>query len=457
LPAATRLAGVGVFVVTGLLLFGIGLFMIGDRQMAFAKKFTIYTQFARITGLQPGAIVRVAGAKGGSVTDIAPPGTPSDKFRVQLEITENLHQLVRTDSVASIETEGLVGGTFLAVGTGTDRAPIAPPLSTIAGKEPFGFADLLLQMSDAVTRVNATIDMIQDELGTTLQSIGQTVDNANDLIEAVTKDVTVIASAGARISRDAAEIARAMRNGQGLLGKLLTDDTLYERVTNVAAQAEEIASNARDVIEQARKALNDFQTSNGGMSSNLRQTLDQARAAMTSFSDNMEALKHNFLFRGFFNDRGYFNLAGLSPAQYRSGVLTRDNRRAVARVWLKAALVFEPDPAAPAAERLTVDGRARVDSAVAPFLDRLASGVLVVEGYAMQGTRDEQYVRSRARAEIVREYLIGKFSLDPATTGLMPLGIDAPDSPDNGQWDGVALAAFLERQEPTTGKTTGKK
>src|SRR5919198_3732114 len=124
--ASTRLAGVGVFVLAGLLLFAVALFMIGDRQMAFARKFTIYTQFAKITGLAPGAIVRVAGAKAGTVKEILPPNRPSEKFKVKLEIVEDLHPLVRTDSIASIETEGLVGGTFLAVGTGTDAAPRAP-------------------------------------------------------------------------------------------------------------------------------------------------------------------------------------------------------------------------------------------------------------------------------------------------------------------------------------------
>ena len=52
-------------------LFTVGLFMIGDRQMAFAKKFTIYTEFKKITGLQPGAIVRVSGAKAGAIKQIS--------------------------------------------------------------------------------------------------------------------------------------------------------------------------------------------------------------------------------------------------------------------------------------------------------------------------------------------------------------------------------------------------
>jgi phospholipid/cholesterol/gamma-HCH transport system substrate-binding protein len=81
-------AGVGVFVLGGLLLFAVGLFMVGDRQMAFAKKVTLYTEFKKITGLQPGAVVRVSGAKAGSITQILPPDAPSGKFRVEVEIVD---------------------------------------------------------------------------------------------------------------------------------------------------------------------------------------------------------------------------------------------------------------------------------------------------------------------------------------------------------------------------------
>src|SRR5207247_10570912 len=142
------------------------------------------------------------------------------------------------------------------------------------------------------------------------------------------------------------------------------------------------------------------------------------------------------------------NLASLSPAQYRRGLLTRDNKRTVARVWPTSAVLFELDSGTPRAERLTEGGKMRLDSAIAPFLDRLVSGILVVEGYAQQGTRDEQYVKSRARASMIREYLIGKFQLDPTTTGIMAMGSDAAGSPEYRPRDGAALAAFLDRQVP---------
>ena len=446
-----RLAGVGAFVLGGLVLFTVGLFMIGDRQMAFAKKFTIYTEFKKITGLQPGAIVRVSGAKAGAIKSIAPPNGPGGKFRVELEITEDLHPLVRTDSRATIETEGLVGGSYLGVGTGTEQAAAAPPKSTIPSKEPFEISDLMQQMGDTIAKVNLTIDEMKDDVQRAVVSIGDTVDNANGLITDITDDVQKMAASGGRISEDAARISESLRSGRGTVGKLLNDDELYRRATAVAKQAEQIAADTRQVVERARKAIDELQGNDGPMHSvaaNVKDTMDGARVAMAGFAENMEALKHNFLVRGFFNDRGFFNLSTLSPADYRAGALTRKGARRSVRIWLGAAVLFEADPATPEIERLAEGGKARLDSAMASFLDQVPSAALIVEGYAQSGTKDEQYLKSRLRSSIVRSYLIGRFELDSLLTGMMPLGRDSEGSPNGAPWDGVALAVFQEKTKP---------
>jgi phospholipid/cholesterol/gamma-HCH transport system substrate-binding protein len=430
-----RLAGVGVFVVGGLLLFTIGLFMIGDRQMAFAKKFTVYAEFKKITGLQQGGIVRVAGAKGGSITQILPPKGPSEKFRVKVEITEDLHQLVRTDSLATIETEGLVGGSYLGIGTGTDAAAPVAPNATIAGKEPFDIADLMQQMGDTIKRVNDTFDEMKSEVQGTVLAIGDTVDNTNALIVDVSADLKQMAASGAKLSSDAAQIAEGIRSGKGTIGKLVNDD-------------EEIATSARQVVENANKTLQGFQSKDGpvqGMTTSVKQTMDDARAAVEGLAENMDALKHNFLLRGFFNKRGYFDLAQVSPADYRQGVLTKGSDRRVIRVWRGADVLFEQDPDHPENERLTEAGKAWIDAAIAPYLEHIASGIVIVEGYAQQGTRDEQYLRSRTRASLVRGHLIAKFDLDPQATGAIPLSADSTGSPGKSPWDGVALAVILPK------------
>ena len=74
--ARNRLVAVGAFVVCGVLLFAVGLFMIGDRRMLFSKTFEVYAEFAKIAGLQNGAKVRVAGMDAGEVDEIHVPPRP---------------------------------------------------------------------------------------------------------------------------------------------------------------------------------------------------------------------------------------------------------------------------------------------------------------------------------------------------------------------------------------------
>ena len=444
----TRLAGIGVFVVGSLALFAVALFMIGDRQMAFATKFTVYTEFKKVTGLQPGGIVRISGAKAGTITQILPPAMPNQKFRVKVELTEDLHQLVRTDSVATIETEGLVGGNYLGIGMGTDAARPVEANATISGREPFEIADLMAQMGDSIKKVNDTIDAIKGDVARAVVGVADTADGAKALLAAVSADLKLMAASGARMTRDASEITESVRSGKGSLGKLVNDDELYTRVTGIARQAEEIAKSARQVVENAKTTLEGFQSKDGpvqGMTASVTQTMDDARAAMAGLADNMEAMKHNFLLRGFFKGRGYYDLAEMSPGEYRKGALTNGSDRRLLRVWQRSDALFEPQPDKPASERLTEPGKASVGSAIGPYLENIASGIVMVEGYAQQGTPDEQYLRSQARASIVRDYLVAKFQLDPQATGAIPLSADSPDSPGKAPWDGVAIAVILPK------------
>ena len=367
---------------------------------------------------------------------------------MELEIIEDLHQLVRADSLATIETEGLLGGSYLGVGTGTDAAPPVAPNATIAGKEPFEISDLMRQMGDSIKKVNDTIDEMKADVQRAVVSIADTVENTNALVTDVSDDLKRMASAGAKISSEAAQIAEGIRKGEGTIGKFVKDDELHNRLTAISRQAEEIATNMRRVVENASKTLEGFRSKDGpvqGMAADVKQTMEDVREAVAGLSENMEALKHNFLLRGYFNRRGYYDLAQISPADYRKGALTKGSDRRVVRVWGRADELFEPEPGHPENERLTDAGRVQVDWAIAPYLEHVASGIVIVEGYAQQGTRDEQYLRSRARASIVRDYLIGKFHLDPQATGAMPLSADSTDTPGKLPWDGVALAVILPK------------
>jgi phospholipid/cholesterol/gamma-HCH transport system substrate-binding protein len=146
-----------------------------------------------------------------------------------------------------------------------------------------------------------------------------------------------------------------------------------------------------------------------GVTADLQQTLASARDAMADLADNTEALKRSFFFRGFFNRRGYFDLDDVSVDQYRQGALATNDRR-VMRIWLKWSLLFEKD--AKGQERLSEGGRARLDSAMSQFVRYPRTSPFVLEGYAQSATFDERFLLSRRRAQLVRDYLVGKFALD---------------------------------------------
>lgn len=440
-----RLAAVGGFVIVGLLLFSVGLFFIGDRRMMFTDTFEVHAEFSKVAGLQNGAVVRVAGMNAGEVEAIQLPASPSAKFRVKLRVREDLHQLIRLDSVASIQNDGLVGNKFVQVESGTDQSPQVPPAGTIQSREPFDIADMFARVNETIDLVNTTIKDVKVGVDDALTAVSSTATDAQALIDSIGAEVRSITASSQKVATDLQTIVAGVRQGRGSIGKLVTDDAFYERVKGIAAEAEQAVANLREASETAKSAINDFRGEKGpvrGVVGDLQLSLAAAKETLTDLAENSEALKRSFFFRGFFNRRGYFDLDDVSVEDYRRGALESSDRR-VLRIWVKAAVLFAPD--ATGREQLTDDGRARLDSAMAAFVRYPRNTPFVVEGYAAGATRTEQFVLSRSRAQLVRDYLVGKFGLDAGFVATMPLGLEAAESPSNGEWEGVALAVFVAK------------
>jgi phospholipid/cholesterol/gamma-HCH transport system substrate-binding protein len=442
--ARNRLVYVGAFVVFGVLLFTVGLFMIGSRRMLFDHTFRAFAEFSNINGLQNGAIVRVAGMDAGEVDQIGVPSSPSGRFRVRLRLREDLHPLIRVDSVATIQTDGLVGNKYVQVDAGTDQAAIVPAGGAMQSREPFDLAQMLDRMSQTLDLVTATIVEVRGGLEEALASVTATANSAQDLITDMGSDARAVMASTQKVSADLNAIVAGLRQGRGTVGKLLTDDSFYTSVKKLAAEAEETIANVREASVEAKGAIADLRGDKGplkGMSRDVQQTMSSARDAMADLAENTEALKRSFFFRGFFNKRGYFDLQDVTVQQYREGALeTRDRR--VLRIWVGTPVLFEKNDAGE--ERISQGGKGRLDSAMSQFLKYPRNSPLVVEGYARQPvTRDERFLLSRARANMVRDYLVAKYGLDTNYLATMPLGSEAVGSPDGTNWDGIALAMFV--------------
>jgi phospholipid/cholesterol/gamma-HCH transport system substrate-binding protein len=440
-----KLAAVGAFVIGGLLLFAAGLFLIGDRRMLFTDTIRVYAEFKQVAALDTGAKVRVAGVDAGEVEEIRVPEGPSGRFRVRMRVRSDLRPLIRVDSIALIQNDGLVGNKFVQIQTGTEAAPAVADGGTVQSREPFDIADLMLTMSQTLATVNTMLVEVKSGVDDALGAVTATASDAQGLMKDLGGDVRTILGSADQVSRDLKVIVGNVRAGRGTVGKLVNDEALYASVRSMAADAEKAVATVRQASEDARAAIADLRGQNGpvrGLTGDAQQTLQAAREAMADLAETTEALKRNFFFRGFFNRRGYFDLDDVSVAQYREGALASKDRR-VLRIWLDAGVLFEQD--ANGVERLGEGGKVRLDSAMSQFLRYPHTSPLVVEGYARDVTGDARYLNSRTRAQLVRDYVLGKFKLNPNYVAVMPMGAEAADSPSGRDWNGVALALFVEK------------
>jgi hypothetical protein len=165
----------------------------------------------------------------------------------------------------------------------------------------------------------------------------------------------------------------------------------------------------RETTDVARTAVQDFVSPDGmgpQMSLTIRNTLSSIEEVTQDLAESTEALKRHFLFRGFFQDRGFFDLDTISREAYQEGLLERDHRTAV-RIWLDAAVLFERDR--DGVERLTPDGRGRIDSAMSQLVQHPRDSSLVIEGYAETTSQDTAFLASNDRARLVRDYVLARF------------------------------------------------
>jgi phospholipid/cholesterol/gamma-HCH transport system substrate-binding protein len=454
---ANRSFIVGLFVTAGLALFTVGLFLIGNRHEAFAHHIDFYAEFTDIAGLSKGAKVQVGGMDAGQILAIGIPNSPSSRFRVKLQINENMHGLVRNDSVVTIGTEGVVGNTFVLIRPGTSNAPAAAPGATLPSKEPTEIAELLDQgkgvladVDDTVRNANGLLTTVGGNVNATLNGAKTTISNANDVIVGLKegrgtagmllRDQTLagqVRQTVANVQLASANLGHASMQADGLMSDIASrqfpqkvDDTMVSvksAASNLDASAQQIHQTIAEI------AGPDEQGVTAGI--NIRESLSNANAVTANMADDTEALKHNFFFKGFFKHRGYYNLAHMDPDKYRKDPLFTNSSNS--RAWLPANELFQRDPSGQ--EHLTAEGKALLDSAIAQSGDSILESPIVIEGYWNGEGKADQLAFSRTRAILVRQYVQTHFQLDPGNVGAVSMMNLPPSGLGHPSWDGICI------------------
>jgi phospholipid/cholesterol/gamma-HCH transport system substrate-binding protein len=359
----SRVARLGAFIVATLAILAVGVFIIGSKQYLFTSTYQLKARFDNVAGLDAGADVRVGGVHSGTVRSISLPHQPGEKVTVLVDLDKSTHEIVKRDSVASIETEGLLGNQYLAISFGSAGKPDLRDGDTLASQPP-------LQMSDLLQKMSGILDTSQ-----------QAIRNATGATEHLDS------------------ISAKIDGGRGTVGALVNDRQLYSNLSQTT--------------------------------STLHDTMVHAQAGVADFQENMEALKHNFLLRGYFKSRGYEDSAELA----KNEVERLPQGAPMKEFAYPAKQLFDKRDSAKLRSQKSLD-------AAGKFLaDNQFGCAVVVASAGVGGDTQKDLVLTEARAMVVREYLVDNFGFDDSRLRTFGTGKQTDTASDAG-WGTVRILIY---------------
>jgi len=339
----------GLFVAGGLSLFVLAIFIIGKQKNLFNPVFKLTSTFSNVSGLQVGNNIRFSGINIGTVDNIIIVNDTT--VRVDLMIKSDVWQFIKSDCKVTLGSDGIIGDKLIIISPGSSDAPLAKEgqrLESIQTIEKSAIMarldattanieDISKQVSDIAGKINSgngTLNMlIRDSI--LAGNFNQTIANLNSFSKGLAgsdilmASLKVTASNAEDISHQLALIMNKINKGDGTLGRLIQDSTIAENLNqtimnfkkssqgltgtdSIMAKLNVTAGNTEIVSEQLTKMMYDINNGNGTLgrlirdstfAENLNQTMINLRKSSKGLDENMTAVKHNFIFRGYYKKK----------------------------------------------------------------------------------------------------------------------------------------------------------
>jgi len=310
-PEVKQNLKLGTFVLGGLILFVVSVFFIGKESNIFNKTFVISAIFKNVEGLQKGDNVWLSGVKIGTVksVDIFIEG----KVVVNLSLRDKQNKFIRKDATASIGSDGFIGNKIVVIRPGTSDKMIDHG-DTINSLSPTDTQDII----NIAKEVGENTKSITTDLKAIVAKINRGEGLAGELLTEgpMTKDVRATVSGlkltaqnASKASVDLEGLLDEMKHGKGLLPTVISDTTFAKTFEQAMSNVKLVSQNAAIVarnLEGVSAKMNNTDNAVGVLladtasANKLKQTLRNTESASEKLNENMEALKHNFLFRGYF-------------------------------------------------------------------------------------------------------------------------------------------------------------
>jgi phospholipid/cholesterol/gamma-HCH transport system substrate-binding protein len=305
----------GALVISGLVVFISTLYVIGKNENFFGSSFELRVRFANVSGLVAGDNIRFAGIQAGTVKRITVINDTT--IEVTMMVDEKMRPFIRKNAQADIGTEGLMGNkvvNILPVRGDTAGVNAGDELST---KPASGTEELL----SSLTRTSGNIEEISEDLKSTIRRINSSTGlwnllNDESLSPHVRQALVNIDEASEKanaMTADLHSIVADIKAGKGNVGMLLRDTAMAANLEKAVAVVRSAGEKADQLTGDLGRTIADIHTQidagqgtvhtllkDPALAEKLNASMDNIRQGTQAFSQDMEALKHNFLLRGYF-------------------------------------------------------------------------------------------------------------------------------------------------------------
>lgn len=301
----------GIFVVTGVVIFLVATVFLGSASGVFSRTFVVSAIFKNVEGLKDGDKVWLSGVQIGTIKKVRI--VVVGEVVVTMSLKEMQNEFIRKNATASIGSDGLIGNKIVVIQPGNSEQIIQDgdtinAVSPADTQELINIAKEIGENTRTITldlkAISGKINQGQGIIGELLnegkfsQELRQTVQNLKTTGENTTK-------ATARLS----DLVDNMQHGKGLLPTIISDTSLTSTFKQTLVNVKKVSKNAEKMsasLDSITTKMNNRDNAVGiiladtAFAHKLQRSMSNTESATSRLNENMEALKHNFLTRGYF-------------------------------------------------------------------------------------------------------------------------------------------------------------
>jgi phospholipid/cholesterol/gamma-HCH transport system substrate-binding protein len=315
----TRAVLVGIFIFLALVIFIVGVLTLGGQRKTFADTIDVSATFDDVNGLQRGSNIWFAGVKIGTIKSLG--FDKNGGVNVKLSIEEASQQYIHKDTKAKVGTDGLIGNKIIVLYGGSLQAPVIAEGDVLTVEKTAGMDEMMntLQTNNKnILDITNDFRIISHRLANGEGTVGKLLKE-----ETLAKDLNATLAAlnratqnAERLTNQLASYASNLQKPGTLTNDLITDTVIFSRLRSSVSQIEEVTAKANAVMTTMQTASNNLNadlnksTTPAGVllhdeeaGTNLKAAIKNLQTSTKKLDDNMEALQHNFLLRGFFKKK----------------------------------------------------------------------------------------------------------------------------------------------------------